>query len=95
MRSAEVICLPDMSSTIYCEARLLFFLDTMKEGFAVKVLFASVQMKHVVQSASLVQEVILRFISSAPPSSSNGHPRVAARERNAVLPAYCFYGEML
>lgn len=49
--------------------------------------------KHLVQLASVVQEVILRLINSALPSSSNGHRR-DAQETTTMLPAYCLYGEM-
>lgn len=49
--------------------------------------------KHLVKLASLVQEVILRLINSALPSSSNGHRR-DAQEMSTVLPAYCLYEEL-
>lgn len=54
----------------------------------VKVFFADVMLRrHLLRLASLVQEVILRLINSALPSSSNGHPGVAAPEVNTALPA--------
>lgn len=79
---------------VYYKAFLLFFLDIIIdvccEGIFLKVMLR----KHLVKLASLVQEVILRLINSALPSSSNGHPRVTAQEMNAGLPAWCVYGGM-
>lgn len=43
--------------------------------------------KHLVKLASLVQEVILRLINSALPSSNNGYPRVTAQEMSTKFPA--------
>ena len=65
-----------------------FFFLTWLLMLGVKAFFAEVMLrKHLVGLARLVQEVILRLINSALPSSSNGHPGVAAPEGNTVLPA--------
>ena len=90
-RSTEITCLSDMSSAICHTACLLFFLDFIKETFAVKVCSGSDTEEMCGQSAGPV----LRFITSAPPSSNSGRPRVTAPEMNSVLPAYCIHGELL